>query len=66
MKQFKVEVYRMDGSKYYKSFSTAKDADKFVDRMRPKVLAIGPVEKTTTEKDVFSFLLDFEESKLNK
>lgn len=64
MKQFKVEVYRMDGSKYCKAFSTAKDADKFVDRMRSKVLAIGPVEKITTEKDVFAAMLDAVESRM--
>lgn len=63
MKQFKVEITRMNGSKYYNTFSTTEQADKFVNTIRPKVLAVGPIEKITTEKDAFSAMLDFAERK---
>lgn len=63
MKQFKVEITRMNGSKYYKTFSTEVEADKFINAVRPKVLAVGPIEKITTEKDAFSAMLDFAERK---
>ena len=63
MKQFKVEITRMDGSKYYKAFGTTEQADKFVNTIRPKVLAVGPIEKIITEKDAFLAMLDFAERK---
>ena len=63
MKQFKVEITRMDGSKYYNTFSTEVEANKFVNTIRPKVLAVGPIEKITIEKDAFSAMLDFAERK---
>lgn len=63
MKKFKVEITRMNGNQYYNTFSTRKEADKFRDKMLPKVLAVGPVEEITTEKDVFLAMLSHAENK---
>lgn len=64
MKKFKVEITRLDGSQYYNTFSTEEEADRFTNKMLPKVLAVSPVEKITTEKDVFTAMLDAVESRM--
>lgn len=62
-REFRVDVTRIDGSKYYNTFSSLEAADSFINQMRFRVLAISIPIEVVRERDVLSAMLENAEKK---